>query len=260
VFSVAHKEKAENFMLFYGRTTHIMMRNPYQRYQKLQKPPLQQANTTLWSYVSQHYGARLQGNPQYRGATPSHVIWQFMQRYTKEGQTILDPFCGSGTTVDVARDLRRKAIGFDLQPHHPDVKEADARHLPLKENSVDHAFFDPPYADNLRYSQKPNCIGESHYHDGSWQDAIHEVFLELDRVVKAQGFIAVFVCDIKKKNGDFYPLGAELYQLCPPSWRVEDHCVIPRESARLDHQRPRVGEHLLLRGFSHCIIFQRPHR
>lgn len=33
---------------------------------------------------------------------------------TWPGDTVLDPFCGSGTTIKVAKDLGRKAIGVDL--------------------------------------------------------------------------------------------------------------------------------------------------
>ncbi|MFZ9888771.1 MAG: hypothetical protein ACO3JL_14825, partial [Myxococcota bacterium] len=54
------------------------VKNPYVRFQPLKKPPLTPMVTTLWDYPSQHYGTREQGSQQYRGATPSWVIWQVM--------------------------------------------------------------------------------------------------------------------------------------------------------------------------------------
>lgn len=36
--------------------------------------------------------------------------------FSEEGETVLDPFCGSGTTLTEAMRLRRKSIGIDLNP------------------------------------------------------------------------------------------------------------------------------------------------
>ena len=38
---------------------------------------------------------------------------------------IVDPMCGSGTTLDVCRDLGREGHGFDLQPYRPDIQLAE---------------------------------------------------------------------------------------------------------------------------------------
>ena len=130
------------------------------RRQHFDKPPLVAQVTTLWDYPSQHYGDEEQGDKSYKGATPSYVIWNVVHRYTKGGETVLDPFCGSGTTLDVCRDLDRKGVGFDLAPMRADVKQADARSVPLRSKTVDLVFMDPPYADNLDYSDDARCIGK----------------------------------------------------------------------------------------------------
>src|ERR1035437_2809263 len=117
----------------------------------MNKPPLKLLTTTLWEYPSQDYGREAHGDKDYVGATPAWVIWQLLQRYTREGDVILDPMCGSGTTLDVAKELGRKGVGFDLASSvvRKDIEKADARHLPLKNESVDFAFVDPPYSTHV---------------------------------------------------------------------------------------------------------------
>src|SRR3990167_1101468 len=78
------------------------------RRQRFERPALSPQVTTLWDYPSQHYGDEEQGDKAYKGATPSYVIWNVVHRYTAAGETVVDPFCGSGTTLDVCRDLDHK--------------------------------------------------------------------------------------------------------------------------------------------------------
>jgi DNA modification methylase len=41
--------------------------------------------------------------------------------YSYEGEVVLDPFLGSGTTVKVAKKLKRRSIGIEVSPEYLDV-------------------------------------------------------------------------------------------------------------------------------------------
>ena len=45
---------------------------------------------------------------------PERLVERMVRCSTRPGDTVLDPFCGSGTTLLVAERLNRKGVGFDL--------------------------------------------------------------------------------------------------------------------------------------------------
>src|SRR5256712_14008583 len=117
---------------------------------KFKKPPLRIQPTTLWDYPSQDYGDEHQGRPGFKGATPSYIIWNLLQRYTKEDDLVVDPCAGSGTTLDVARDLNRRGVGDDVPPTRQDIFRVDARKLPPEmTGKADFDFIAPPDGTDL---------------------------------------------------------------------------------------------------------------
>jgi site-specific DNA-methyltransferase (adenine-specific) len=52
---------------------------------------------------------------------PLEVMRWILSRFSNEGDTILDPFCGSGTTCVAAKILGRKYIGIEISPVYAEI-------------------------------------------------------------------------------------------------------------------------------------------
>jgi len=52
---------------------------------------------------------------------PEELPERLVRLYTAEGETVLDPFGGTGTTMKVARDLNRNCILYEINPQYLDI-------------------------------------------------------------------------------------------------------------------------------------------
>jgi site-specific DNA-methyltransferase (adenine-specific) len=57
-------------------------------------------------------------NREHLAEKPSKLIMRLIQKSTKPGETVLDPFAGSGSTLLAARDCGRKAIGIEMEMNY----------------------------------------------------------------------------------------------------------------------------------------------
>ncbi len=63
-------------------------------------------------------------NKNHSAAFPQELPEWFIKLFTKENDTVLDPFMGSGTTVTVANKMKRHSIGIEIIPeYYQRVKE-----------------------------------------------------------------------------------------------------------------------------------------
>jgi DNA modification methylase len=53
---------------------------------------------------------------RHKFASPPEVVRRFVELLSDPDDLVLDPFCGFGTTLKVAAQLGRRAIGYDVDP------------------------------------------------------------------------------------------------------------------------------------------------
>jgi site-specific DNA-methyltransferase (adenine-specific)/site-specific DNA-methyltransferase (cytosine-N4-specific) len=61
------------------------------------------------------------GNKNHSAAFPESLPEWFIKLFTEEGDTVLDPFMGSGTTNIVANRMHRNSIGIEILPEYYDM-------------------------------------------------------------------------------------------------------------------------------------------
>lgn len=124
-------------------------------------------------------------------------IRRLIRFFTKKNMTVLDPFCGSGTTLVAAAMEERKGIGIDLNREYCAMSKRRLRELKLTSNQkiicgnslkristiqdkFDYCVTSPPYHNILRHNgnglrdvkDKPvrngPRIGIEYYSDNKW--------------------------------------------------------------------------------------------
>lgn len=60
-------------------------------------------------------------NKNHSAVFPEALPEWFIKLFTKEEDTVLDPFMGSGTTIVVAQRMKRNSIGIDILPEYFDM-------------------------------------------------------------------------------------------------------------------------------------------
>lgn len=68
--------------------------------------------STLWEMKNVMPGSPLEKDI---AAFPEELPYRAIKLFSYKGEAVLDPFVGSGTTMKVARDLRRNSIGIEIK-------------------------------------------------------------------------------------------------------------------------------------------------
>jgi len=236
----------------------------------------EQEKNTVWNFPVR--GAWATHKPDYRGNFAPQVPRNVILNYSKEGDMVLDPMVGGGTTLIEARLLNRNAIGYDVNQNAVNitserllfdvkgntkqtVKLGNAQKLSEKDNSVDLIVAHPPYANIVKYSDGKNPDDLSSISSfPKFLDALEIAVKEMYRVLKPGRFCAILIGDTRKGQ-HYIPLSHFVLQRCLRSGFALKEEVIktqhntthaPRWSASAKHFKFYLIMH------EHLFIFRKP--
>ncbi len=191
---------------------------------KTEPNTFQLETTTVWQFPQRGTWATHDGT--YRGNWSPYLPRNILLRFSRQGDIVLDPFVGGGTTLVEAKLLQRHCIGVDINPlalkrcHEKCnfkfdsiskiiIRQGDARSLPfLRDNSIDLICTHPPYANIIKYSHAiPGDL--SQYDVPQFLNEIETTATECYRLLKPNKYCAVLMGDTRK-NGCVVPLGFQV--------------------------------------------------
>jgi len=192
----------------------------------------------VWQFF--YEGRDIRNKNLHPATFPIALSKKVIELFTHEGELVLDPFVGSGTTLVAASDLNRNAVGFDLQKHYLDLCvgrlsqncnmfnhaiqiaiQDDARHVSdyFANDSISLIWTSPPYANLLNRKRKNKSrrdrnndqLGkvEQYSQDdrdlgilelSSYSEAMGEIFQKLLPLLKPKGHCVINVPDMWWEN------------------------------------------------------------
>jgi SAM-dependent methyltransferase len=124
---------------------------------------------------------------------------------------------GSGTILDMCRELKRQCISWDICPIRPDVERGDVRATNFPDAHFDFIFAHFPYWNMHTYS---NVEGDlSHMPQDGFRQESRRVMAEACRILKPGKYYAVLIGDQRKDkqiidwSAEFSLMGQSLFQL-----------------------------------------------
>lgn len=199
-------------------------------------------------------------------------------RYSKEGDYLLDPMIGGGTTAIECKLLNRNLLALDINPYaialtkealqfeneyNPKIRVElnDARYLGmLKDNSIDFILTHPPYADIIKYSDKKIEEDLSNIHELElFCCEMGKVAKELYRVLKMNHFCAILIGDTRRKKM-YQPLAYKIMQIFLDSgFELKEDIIKQQHNCKATgfwENKSKEANFLLIK-HEHLFVFQK---
>lgn len=232
--------------------------------------------TTVWSFPER--GSWYTHNPNFRGNFAPQVARNVILRYSREGDTVLDPMMGSGTTLIEAKLLRRKGIGRDINPrmveitasnlnfsvsgaHEPILQVGDVRNLvDVANESIDLILTHPPYLNAIPYSQDiPGDLSRITSVKEFCQE-LEKGIREFYRVLKENAHCAILIGDLRKSQ-HFIPLSHWVLQKFLRNGFIlrEDIIKVQHNCRSTPRWKKEIGKYnFLMIMHEHLFVFRKP--
>ena len=211
---------------------------------------------SLWLISERDKKGKHENN--YHGNFIPQIPNQLITRYTKKGETVFEPFMGSGTTLFVCEELGRNYIGFDINKKIVDfvitkadskettfIKTCDSLNARQVNKKFDAAFtknvqfilMHPPYLDIVKFTDKPNDLSQI----SDLNEFLKKFKTICDNSLKyldKDRYFAVVIGDVYK-NGEIVPLSFYCMDMIKRNFNVKLKGVVVKN---IEGNRGKIGQ------------------
>lgn len=186
---------------------------------------------------------------------PEALVRYFMERYSKKGDRVFDPFTGLGTTLFVAEEMGRIPYGIEAEERkfewsagqlehwqnviYGDAGNIDKYGLP----KMDFCMTSPPYMPkhhkwNPLFSGNPDKAGYDTY-----LRRMKLIFKKLAILMKRNAAVIVQADNLPGRT--YTPLVRDLSLAIEPSLRLENEIIVTWDNPKPDYP------------LTHCLVFKK---
>lgn len=195
------------------------------------QPPTSRQHFDIWQFQASD------GATSYFGAMPPQVVENLLWFYTEPGDVVIDPFAGSGTTIDVCKRMGRRVWAADLHPSTPTlpIHQHDATKpwpAPLKANLI---LLDPPYWQQAkgRYSDHARDLGNLDL--DAFMDAWSAVLKHAQAKLVAGGRIAFIISPTQLEDGTV--IDHAFAMAAAARMKIERRIIVPYQTQQATGQQ-----------------------
>jgi len=225
---------------------------------------------------------------------PEELVEDFVGFFTQEGDWVLDPFLGTGSTLIGCRSMGRNAVGVELTEKYAEVANDRVRQqslnpvelevinedcrdaLPELEREFDYCLTSPPYWNMLKksrggvesehkkrekegldtkYSDSNKDLGNIRKYE-EFIDELEQIFVKVHNVLKNGGYLTVVVQNIRTDDGEMKPLAWDLAS------RLGGNYQLKQEKLWLQDDKPLgiwgyPSEYVSNVAHHYCLVFKK---
>ncbi|MGM0365210.1 MAG: TRM11 family SAM-dependent methyltransferase [Actinomycetota bacterium] len=236
--------------------------------------------TSVWSFPQR--GNWATHNSSFRGNFAPQIPRNIIERYSNQGDIVLDPMVGGGTTgieckltgrnfigMDINPDMleiTKKAMNFEVPEGIPDcphcLEIGDVRELnSIEDNSIDLIVTHPPYANIIKYSNGQISGDLSNISSvDKFCSELGKGIKEFYRVLKGNHYCAILIGDTRKRK-HYVPLSYFVMEVF-----LKNGFVLKEDIIKVQHnckttpywQKQTDKYNFLLIMHEHLFVFRKP--
>lgn len=205
--------------------------------------------TRSWFIHDNKNRRELEGVIVHPATFPSALVAEFIEFFTKKGETVLDPLLGTGSTLVACDATERRGIGIELyekwgkiaqQRTKQSVLIGDCREiltqLKKKSTSVDFIITSPPYLNMMKKITGSKSVQKRRKQTGlptdygsnekdlgiisdpeEYIDELVSIFTKCNEILKEKGYLVVIMQNVREK-GEVIPLAWDLAGKMKERW------------------------------------------